>query len=74
MNRDTTSHALAVKFSAMPDGVRNRWLKWARSHDWCLHCFLDETGKLAVASWDYKTGGNVERFSNPQELRDWAGY
>lgn len=65
---DTTNHALALKFSAMPEGVFQRWIDWALRHDWCRSAG-GSTG-FYVTTYD----GEYIRFETPQELRDWAGY
>lgn len=73
MQRDTTNHALALKFADMPSGIANRWLAWARSHDWCESVAIID-GKLELWTSDEMLARIIVRFSNPLELRDWAGY
>lgn len=65
------SMLLDTRFSDMPAGVANRWLAWARSHDWGRGAYLDEGkvyGIVETATTD------EQAFSTPRELRDWAGY
>lgn len=68
--RDTTSHALKLKFADMPSGIANRWLDWARSHDWGRNAKFLDTGKMLVTDFD----GETLLAATPKELRDWAGY
>lgn len=73
------SMLLDTRFRDMPAPLANRWLAWARSHDWGGDAakFLD-TGNMIVECVEFSRDDvkSVVPFiaSTPRELRDWAGY
>lgn len=63
---------LDTRFADMAPGVANRWLNWARSHDWGENAGFLDTGKIAGCR-EYGSSDEM-LFSTPREMRDWAGY
>lgn len=72
-------------FSDMPVGTRRSWLLWAREHDWGVNAVMTADGLMVglVERWTERcrrTGrvraaeAPAPAFSNPAELRAWAGY
>ena len=68
--------SLFMKFADMPCGVANRWLNFARSHDWGQNAGFLDTGAIAGCVEIWSDGREVEAplFRTPREMRDWAGY
>lgn len=64
------SAALQTRFRDMPPGVRNRWVDWCFSHDWCVSAGQNGCREFFVEDRD----GEEHRFETPKQLRDWAGY
>lgn len=65
------SMLLDTRFSDMPAGVANRWLAWARSHDWGRGAYFEE-GKIYGCLEQENADEQV--FHTAREMRDWAGY
>ncbi|MBX9708033.1 MAG: hypothetical protein K2X61_08900 [Caulobacteraceae bacterium] len=72
-------------FIDMPVGTRRTWLLWAREHDWGVNAVMTDDGQMVglVDHWTERcrrTGrvlalsAPAPAFSNPAELRAWAGY
>ena len=66
-------------FADMTPNARLGWLLWARDHDWGRNAVMSDDGHLCgLACLVTGPGGVMETerpiFTNPRDLKAWAGY
>lgn len=61
---------MATKFRDMPEGVRQRWVNWCFTHDWCVSAGQNGCREFFVETTD----DEIHTFATPRDLRAWAGY
>jgi len=70
---------MVQNFADMEHVQRARWLNWAAAHNWgsdrAPHWAGRDHVQMTVYGIDETTGQEAPfNFSNPRDLRDWAGY